>query len=72
MSSEKKNRPYDVVLFGATGFTGALVAEYLATKKATGVKWAMAGRDKAKLDAVKKRVTDIDSGVYTQTRVTIG
>lgn len=47
------DREFDVVLFGATGFTGKLVAEYLA-KHAGGVKWAIAGRSKAKLEAVQK------------------
>ncbi|MBK6462953.1 MAG: saccharopine dehydrogenase NADP-binding domain-containing protein [Myxococcales bacterium] len=44
-------RTYDLVLFGATGFTGKLVAEYLA-KHATGLAWAVAGRSEAKLREV--------------------
>ena len=44
-------RPYDIVLFGATGFTGKLVAEYLA-KHTTGVVWAVAGRNEGKLREV--------------------
>jgi short subunit dehydrogenase-like uncharacterized protein len=45
---------FDVVVYGATGFTGRLVAEYiLKTYGAEGdVRWAMAGRDAAKLKAV--------------------
>src|SRR3954471_7495874 len=42
-------RPYDVVLFGATGFTGALTAEYLAAN-AGDARVALAGRTKAKLE----------------------
>lgn len=45
-------REYDVVVFGATGFTGRLVAEYLAETH-TDVKWAMAGRSEAKLAEVR-------------------
>jgi short subunit dehydrogenase-like uncharacterized protein len=45
-------RRYDVVLFGATGFTGKLVAEYLA-KAAPTLKWAIAGRNREKLEAVR-------------------
>ena len=37
-------RTYDVVVFGATGFTGRLVAEYLAAEYGSDVRWAMAGR----------------------------
>jgi len=47
-------RDFDVIVFGATGFTGRLVAEYLAkTDAGSGVKWAMAGRSMEKLEAVR-------------------
>ncbi|MFA9446638.1 trans-acting enoyl reductase family protein [Egicoccus sp. AB-alg6-2] len=46
-------RDYDVVLFGATGFTGRLVAAHLA-RRATGttIRWAIAGRSAERLAAV--------------------
>jgi short subunit dehydrogenase-like uncharacterized protein len=49
------NREFDVIVFGATGYTGRLVAEYLLkTYGATGpVKWAMAGRSAEKLTEVR-------------------
>jgi short subunit dehydrogenase-like uncharacterized protein len=43
-------RRYDVVVFGATGFTGALTAEYLARNAPDGVRWALAGRNRQKLE----------------------
>ena len=43
------HREYDLVLFGATGFTGKLVAEYLATRRS--IRWALAGRSREKLEA---------------------
>lgn len=43
------DRPYDIVLFGASGFTGSLTASYLAGSSA---RWAIAGRNKAKLEAL--------------------
>jgi short subunit dehydrogenase-like uncharacterized protein len=46
--------PYDVVLFGATGFTGKLTAAYLAAHAPKGLRWAVAGRNKAKLEAVRE------------------
>ncbi len=47
-------RSYDIVVYGATGYTGRLVAEYLAQKHgASGLKWAMAGRSAAKLAEVR-------------------
>lgn len=51
-----QEREFDIVVWGATGFTGSLVAEYLLdTRGADGrVRWALAARDAAKLDALKK------------------
>lgn len=40
---------YDIVLFGATGFTGGLTAEYLAVHAPTDLRWAIAGRNPSKL-----------------------
>jgi len=46
---------FDVVVFGATGFTGRLVAEYLNSRRGPGspVTWAMAGRSRPKLEEVR-------------------
>jgi short subunit dehydrogenase-like uncharacterized protein len=53
---EKSERPYDVVLFGATGFTGELTADYLAEHAPEGCRWALAGRNRSKLEAVRTRL----------------
>jgi short subunit dehydrogenase-like uncharacterized protein len=49
---------FDVIVFGATGFTGRLVAEYLNTRYGVGgaVTWAMAGRNPAKLAEVRNAI----------------
>lgn len=47
----KESREFDVIVYGATGYTGRLVAEYLKDK--AGLKWAMAGRSLAKLEEVR-------------------
>lgn len=49
------SKPHDLIVFGATGFTGRLVAEYLNTTYGVGrdVKWAMAGRTLDKLKRVR-------------------
>ena len=47
-----QGRDFDIVLFGATGFTGALTAEYLAANAPSGCRWALAGRNPAKLEAL--------------------
>lgn len=47
------DRTYDVVLLGATGFTGSLVAQHLTRRLAgTTTRWAIAGRSREKLEAV--------------------
>ena len=46
------NREYQIILYGATGFTGKLCAEYLKNNYPE-IKWAIAGRDRQKLEALK-------------------
>jgi len=53
-------RDLDIVLFGATGFTGALAADYLARHAPAGLRWAIAGRSPDKLAAVRDRLAEID------------
>lgn len=48
------DRTFDIVVFGATGFTGGLVAEYLTGQD--GLRWAIAGRSESKLAAVRERL----------------
>jgi short subunit dehydrogenase-like uncharacterized protein len=50
------DRQYDLALFGATGFTGGLTAEYLAANAPEGLRWALVGRNRAKLEAVRSRL----------------
>ncbi len=54
-------REFDLVLFGATGFTGKLVAEYLVKKRAP-VRLALAGRSRDKLHQVRSELASIDAG----------
>ncbi|GAA4642787.1 saccharopine dehydrogenase NADP-binding domain-containing protein [Pontixanthobacter gangjinensis] len=52
----KEAREFDIVVYGATGYTGRLVAEYLTTHyagHADAPKWAMAGRNQSKLEDVR-------------------
>jgi short subunit dehydrogenase-like uncharacterized protein len=54
----KSSSKFDIVVYGATGFTGQLVAEYLAAqyKNDKELKWAMAGRSLDKLKSVRDAV----------------
>ncbi|EDY85746.1 saccharopine dehydrogenase [gamma proteobacterium HTCC5015] len=54
------SRPYDIVILGATGFTGGLTAEYLArVAQGENLRWAIAGRSMKKLDQCKRRLSKI-------------
>jgi short subunit dehydrogenase-like uncharacterized protein len=48
---------FDIVVYGASGFTGQLVAEYLAAEyRGSDIKWAMAGRSLDKLASVRDAI----------------
>ncbi|MDP3852994.1 trans-acting enoyl reductase family protein [Phenylobacterium sp.] len=53
-----RDAEFDIIVYGATGFTGRLVAEHLAQRYGVGgeVKWAMAGRSAEKLAAVRDEI----------------
>ncbi len=53
-------RDLDVLVFGATGFSGKLVAQYLARRAGVGVRWGLAGRDRVKLEGVRRELAAID------------
>ena len=52
------NNDLDVVIYGATGYTGRLVAEFMSKQYGAGgdVRWAMAGRSREKLEAVRDEI----------------
>ncbi|RLN74661.1 hypothetical protein BBJ28_00026867 [Nothophytophthora sp. Chile5] len=58
------SKPFDVIVYGATGFTGALVARYMAAEAESALgspkalKWAMAARSEAKLAQVKEQLKE--------------
>ncbi len=61
-----RSRPFDLVLFGATGFTGRLVAEYIARNYGTtDLRWALAGRNWHKLEAVRDELSGISASAGT-------
>ncbi len=55
-SAEWENREFDVVVYGASGFVGVLVAQYLARFAGPEVKIALAGRSRSKLEAVRQEL----------------
>jgi short subunit dehydrogenase-like uncharacterized protein len=59
----KMGKPFDLLVYGASGFTGRLTALYLASHApATQFKWAIAGRDSAKLQRIADEIKVRASG----------
>jgi saccharopine dehydrogenase (NAD+, L-glutamate forming) len=56
------DRTYEVTVFGATGFTGGLTAEYLARHAPADLRWAVAGRNREKLEALRTRLLALGGG----------
>ena len=52
------DKSFDVVIYGATGFTGKLVVEYMQEKYGNdeGISWAIAGRSEEKLNSVREEL----------------
>jgi short subunit dehydrogenase-like uncharacterized protein len=55
-------RPYDAAILGATGFTGALTAAEIAARAPADLRWALAGRNRAKLEAARDQVVAAHPG----------
>lgn len=55
-----QSREFDIIIWGASGFTGRLVAEYLFKQYGISgnLKWAMAGRNQQKLETVRASIAD--------------
>jgi short subunit dehydrogenase-like uncharacterized protein len=52
--TKRSDRPFDLVVFGATSFVGQILCRHLVARHGTdtGLRWAIAGRNEAKLDRV--------------------
>ena len=59
MAAPEHGTDHDLVLLGATGFTGGLTAEHLARHAPSGLRWAVAGRDPGRLAALRDRLAAI-------------
>lgn len=56
---DRESRQYEVVLLGATGYTGQLVAEWITTHLPDDLRWAIAGRNAKKLQAVVEELSQL-------------
>ncbi|KAI8625223.1 hypothetical protein F5Y19DRAFT_467186 [Xylariaceae sp. FL1651] len=60
MPFTKHSRQYDIVIFGATGYTGLMVAEFITGHFPTDTRWAVAGRSSQKLEDVVRACQTIN------------
>ncbi|KAL5117577.1 hypothetical protein ACEQ8H_004470 [Pleosporales sp. CAS-2024a] len=56
------SREYELILLGATGYTGKLVAEWISTQLPEDLQWAIAGRNAKKLQGVVDELTKLSPG----------
>lgn len=61
MKLEKESREFAIVLVGATGFTGELVARWFALHSPTDLMWAIAGRSRDKLERLDAKLRTLSS-----------
>ncbi len=55
------NKTYDIIVYGATGFTGQLICEYLNNHQdAKNIKWGIAGRNQQKLEKISNKYSSIN------------
>jgi short subunit dehydrogenase-like uncharacterized protein len=60
---ERDRRAFDLIVFGATGYTGRLVANEVHRRAPPGLRWAVAGRDPGRLATVAREVGDVPTVV---------
>ena len=60
---KKGTRELDLIVFGATGFTGQMAATYIAKRYGSTFKWAIAGRRMSALQALRSQLSKIDSSL---------
>ncbi|KIV81350.1 hypothetical protein PV11_03541 [Exophiala sideris] len=64
-------RQYDIILLGATGYTGKLTAEYITSSLPTNIKWAVAGRNQSKLQSLVDELKSLNSTRSTPDIITV-
>ncbi|KAK3953363.1 Saccharopine dehydrogenase-domain-containing protein [Pseudoneurospora amorphoporcata] len=60
MPLKQHGRDYDIIVYGASGYTGKYTAQHITTHLPTTLKWAVAGRSRSKLEAVVSRLKELN------------
>jgi len=63
---ESSKRPFDLVLFGSTGFTGRLAAMYVAKTYGSSIRWAICGRRKSALEEIRTELLGLNSDLKAE------
>jgi short subunit dehydrogenase-like uncharacterized protein len=63
------SRDFDVILYGATGFTGRQAVAYFRKNAPADLRWAIAGRNKGKLEALDAQVPVLVAGSANQAEI---
>jgi short subunit dehydrogenase-like uncharacterized protein len=71
-SSASSSRPYALLVYGATGYTGRLTARYLAKYAPAEFRWGVAGRDASKLAAIADEVRALQAPGAQPVGVVVG
>lgn len=58
--SLRQPKEYDLIVLGATGYTGKLCAEHITTSLPTNLKWAVAGRSESKLSSLMESLKELN------------
>lgn len=59
MPIKEHGRTYDIVVFGANGYTGTYIAEHITKSHPTNLKWALAGRSHDKLTKLAAHLKEL-------------
>lgn len=54
------NPEFDIILLGATGYTGTITAEHIASNFPTTLKWAIAGRSPSDLETLEAQLKTLN------------
>ncbi|KAH0335256.1 hypothetical protein KCU81_g9117, partial [Aureobasidium melanogenum] len=66
------SRPYELIVFGATGFTGKYTCEHIVSQLPTDLKWAVAGRSESKLQSLVQELKSLNPDRLAPEIVTSG
>jgi short subunit dehydrogenase-like uncharacterized protein len=71
-SIDRSRKPYDLLVWGASGFTGRLVAIYLAQNAPADLVWALGGRNNSKLQAIASELQSLHPSMQRAPSIVVG